>query len=64
MSETLELALTIPAELGPATEVMRNGAFVDDYADARVRWRDGVATAFPAGTYWLQRFASVPILRA
>jgi hypothetical protein len=44
--------------------LMRNGTFVDDYADARARWRDGVATAFPAGTYWLQRFASVPILRA
>jgi REP element-mobilizing transposase RayT len=130
MSETLELALTIPAELGPAADViselrarvhqreldqaaerqrtgmrvlgrravlaqswrqqpqsceprrtlrprvaspnkwarmealMRNRTFIDNYADARARWRDGVAAAFPAGTYWLQRFASVPILRA
>jgi hypothetical protein len=129
MSETLELSLTIPAELGAAAEViselrarvhqreldqaaerqrtgtrvlgrravlaqswrqqpqsceprqnlrprvaspnkwarmealMRNCAFIDDYADARARWRAGVATAFPAGTYWLQRFASVPILQ-
>jgi putative transposase len=129
MSETLELALTIPAELGPAADViselrarvhdreldqaaerqrtgrrilgrravlaqswrqlpqsceprrnlrprvaspnqwariealMRNRTFVDDYADARARWRNGVAAAFPAGTCWLQRFASVPILQ-
>jgi hypothetical protein len=44
--------------------LMPNRIFVDDHADARARWRDGVATAFPVGTYWLQRFASVPILRA
>jgi hypothetical protein len=29
-------------------------AFVNDHGDARERWRDGLATAFPAGTYWLQ----------
>jgi hypothetical protein len=44
--------------------LMRNRTFVDDCADARARWRDGVAAAFPAGTDCLQRFASVPILRA
>ena len=118
MPETLELALTIPAELGPAAAViselrtrvhereleqaterqrtgrhvlgrravlaqswrqqpesceprrnlrprvasrnkwarlealMRNRAFVEDYADARARWREGVAATFP-GRYVL-----------
>ena len=42
--------------------LMRNRAFVVDYASARERWRNGVPAVFPAGTYWLQRFASVPVL--
>ena len=29
---------------------------------ARERWRNGIAAVFPAGTYWLCRFASVPVL--
>jgi len=128
MPDTLELALTIPSELGPAADVlvelrervcaietermaerqrtggrvlgrravleqswhdcptsyeprrnlrprvatlnkwarvealMRNRAFVAEYADARARWRDGAAAVFPPGTYWLQRFASVAVL--
>jgi hypothetical protein len=40
---------------------MRNRAFVVEYADARARWRDGAAAVFPPGTYWLPRFASVPV---
>ena len=44
--------------------LMRNRAFVVDYASARERWRNGIAAVFPAGTYWLQRFASVPVLEA
>ena len=32
--------------------LIRNRMFVDEYADARPRWRNGVATAFPTGTYW------------
>jgi putative transposase len=42
--------------------LMRNRAFVAEYADARARWRDGAAAVFPPGTYWLQRFACVPVL--
>jgi len=42
--------------------LMRNRAFVVDYASACEGWRNGVPTVFPAGTYWLQRFASVPVL--
>ena len=29
---------------------------------ARERWQHGMAAVFPPGTYWLQRFASVPVL--
>jgi putative transposase len=41
---------------------MRNRRFAVEYASARERWRVGEAVVFPPGTYWLQRFASVPIL--
>jgi hypothetical protein len=36
-------------------------AFVTEYAIARDRWRNGIPVVFPPGTYWLQRFASVPV---
>jgi hypothetical protein len=42
--------------------LLRNRAFVNDYASARDRWQHGMAAVFPPGTYWLQRFASVPVL--
>jgi hypothetical protein len=42
--------------------LLRNRAFAMDYASARERWRDGAAAVFPPGTYWLQRFAAVPVL--
>ena len=41
--------------------LMRDRAFVADYIAARERWRQGMVAMFPAGTYWLQRFASVPV---
>jgi hypothetical protein len=42
--------------------LVRNRAFVIEYASARDRWRNGIPAVFPPGTYWLQRFASVPVL--
>jgi len=42
--------------------LLRNRAFAADYAHARDRWRNGLSAVFPAGTYWLRRFASVPVL--
>jgi REP element-mobilizing transposase RayT len=42
--------------------LLRNRAFVIEYASARDRWQNGMAAVFPSGTYWLQRFASVPVL--
>jgi hypothetical protein len=44
--------------------LLRNRLFAVEYASARERWRDGAAAAFPPGTYWLQRFASVPVIEA
>jgi REP element-mobilizing transposase RayT len=41
--------------------LMRNRSFVLEYADARSRWRAGVAAVFPQGTYWLHRFAAAPV---
>ena len=41
--------------------LMRDRSFVLEYADARSRWRAGVAAVFPQGTYWLNRFAAVPV---
>jgi len=42
--------------------LLRNRAFVIEYTSARERWRDGIPAVFPPGTYWLQRFASVPVI--
>jgi hypothetical protein len=42
--------------------VPRKRAFATEYASARERWRDGLPVVFPPGTYWLHRFASVPVV--
>jgi putative transposase len=42
--------------------LLRNRAFLLAYRDARARWIAGLPTIFPAGTYWLRRFAGVPII--
>ncbi len=41
--------------------LLRNREFVAAYRIARARWIMGEAALFPAGTYWLRRFANVPI---
>ena len=41
--------------------LQRNARFVSDYLEARARWRAGLPTMFPAGTYWLRHFAFVPV---
>jgi len=41
--------------------LQRNRAFVAAYGEAREVWRQGVAVVFPLGTYWLRRFANVPV---
>ena len=39
----------------------RNREFLVAYREARARWIDGDAILFPAGTYWLRKFAHVPL---
>ena len=41
--------------------IQRDREFIAAYRDARARWLAGEACAFPVGTYWLRRFANVPI---
>lgn len=41
--------------------LQRNQVFQEDYAVARESWRSGSAVRFPPGTYWLRRFAGVPV---
>jgi hypothetical protein len=41
--------------------LQRNRLFLVDYAVARDAWRCGAPAIFPLGTYWLRRFAGVPI---
>jgi len=42
--------------------LLRNRAFATEYAGAREQWRTGLPAVFPPGTYWLHRFASVPVI--
>jgi REP element-mobilizing transposase RayT len=41
--------------------ILRNRAFVTSYRAARKLWSVGLTASFPVGTYWLRRFASVPL---
>ena len=41
--------------------LQRNRWFVAEYRAARSAWLRGEASRFPDGTYWLRRFAGVPI---
>jgi hypothetical protein len=39
----------------------RNREFLAAYREARDRWVKGDVIPFPAGTYWLRRFAHAPL---
>jgi putative transposase len=41
--------------------IQRNKAFLAAYRAARDLWQAGMGAVFPFGTYWLKRFASVPV---
>jgi putative transposase len=41
--------------------IRRNREFLATYRDARARWLGGAVALFPVGTYWLRRFAQVPL---
>jgi len=44
--------------------LLRNRAFLASYREAYARWRAGLPAVFPAGTYWLRRFANVTVAPA
>ena len=44
-----------------AEALQRTRAFVEEYRRARAAWLAGLRVEFPPGTYWLRRFANVPI---
>jgi hypothetical protein len=44
--------------------IRRDRAFVNAYRAARALWLAGLDAVFPIGTYWLRRFANVPIATA
>jgi hypothetical protein len=50
-----------PSKWARIEALLRNRACVEDYVHARVRWREGAPVAFPTDTYWLRRFAYVPV---
>jgi hypothetical protein len=51
---------TIPACPFPApSSQQRNQAFIDRYREARADHLAGREAIFPAGTWWLHRFAGV-----
>ena len=39
----------------------RNKTFIAAYQHARTLWQAGLDAIFPVGTYWLRRFAAVPV---
>jgi putative transposase len=39
----------------------RNKTFIAAYQHARILWQAGLDAIFPVGTYWLRRFAAVPV---
>jgi len=41
--------------------ILRNREFLTAYREARARWIAGDPIPFPIGTYWLRRFAQVPL---
>ena len=53
---------TVAASRWARLEALRHcRAFVNAYRAARQRWLAGLAAVFPAGTYWLRRFANVVV---
>jgi len=44
-----------------AETIQRNKAFLAAYRAARDLWKVGAAVIFPAGTYWLRKFAGVSV---
>ena len=64
VKSSLRPTVASPNKWARVEAMLRHRIFLIDYISARERWLDGIAAHFPVGTYWLRRFASVPILKA
>jgi hypothetical protein len=53
--------IAAPSKWARIEALLRNHAFVQAYTDAREAWPGGVPVTFLPGTYWLRRFAHVPV---
>ena len=53
--------IAAPSKWARIEALLRNHAFIDAYTDAHETWQTGVTATFPPGTYWLRRFAHVPV---
>ena len=60
VSVLVAIALGYAAMAGFSTSVDVNARLVG-YREARTRWIAGDSFPFPVGTYWLRRFAAVPL---
>jgi hypothetical protein len=58
---TLRPRLAARSQWSRIEALRRNRGFLAAYRDARANWLAGAAAQFPVGTYWLQRFAHVPL---
>ena len=53
--------LAARSEWARVEALLRNRQFLAAYREARERWIAGQLIPFPIGTYWLRRFAQVPL---
>ncbi|HEX2685771.1 MAG TPA: hypothetical protein VHN14_04100 [Kofleriaceae bacterium] len=58
---TLRPRVAVRSKWARIEALLRNRAFVAAYTTAREQWRAGIPVMFPPGTYWLRRFAQVPV---
>ncbi|HWU88479.1 MAG TPA: hypothetical protein VN253_14430 [Kofleriaceae bacterium] len=58
---TLRPVIAARSQWSRIEALLRNREFLVAYREARGRWIAGETSMFPIGTYWLRRFASVPL---
>ena len=59
--QNLRPRVAAPNKWARLEALLRNRAFVREYGAARQQWKEGAHVVFPPGTYWLSRFAYVPV---
>jgi REP-associated tyrosine transposase len=58
---TLRPVVAARSQWSRVEALLRNREFLTAYREARGRWLAGEASTFPIGTYWLRRFAQIPL---